>query len=79
MQGLRILLYCLTMADKQPENKKGKQLSLAEYAAIKEKLAKSRLKLNFPIIIKFCCILPIGYLIFLVAYYLFYLRFVAER
>ena len=34
--------------------KKGKQISVEEYTKIKEKLAKSRLKLSFPWIVKIC-------------------------
>ena len=60
-------------------NKKGKQLSLAEYAKIKEKLAKSKLKLHFPWIIKICFIVPAVYCLFLIIYYLASLRFIAEH
>ena len=41
---------------------KSKQLSLEEYAKIKEKLAKSKLKLTFPWIIKVCFIVPLALL-----------------
>jgi hypothetical protein len=58
---------------------KTKQLSLKEYAKIKEKLAKSKLKLTFPWIIKVCFIVPVAYCIFLVIYYLVHLRFLAEH
>lgn len=67
------------MSDKKPTNSKAKQLSLEEYAKIKEKLAKSRLKLHFPLIVKICFIIPLAYCLFLVAYYLLYLRFIAEH
>jgi len=67
------------MADKTINSGKAKQLSLDEYAKIKEKLAKSKLKLNFPWIIKFCFIVPLIYCIFLVIYYLLQLRFLAEH
>lgn len=67
------------MADKKPTNQKGKQLSLEEYGKIKEKLAKSRLKLHFPLIIKICFFIPLTYVVFLIFYYLFYLRFLAEH
>jgi len=66
------------MADK-PNKMKAKQLSLEEYAKIKEKLAKSRLKLTFPWIIKLCFIVPILYCVFLIFYYLFQLRFLAQH
>jgi hypothetical protein len=62
-----------------PSSNKGKQLSLEEYAKIKEKLAKSKLKLSFPWIIKICFIVPLVYVLFLVLYYLIHIRFVAEH
>ena len=67
------------MAEAKPNTKKAKQLSLAEYAKVKEKLAKSKLKLNFPLFIKACFIIPLAYVIFLIIYYLAQLRFIAER
>ena len=56
-----------------------KQLSLEEYAKIKEKLAKSKLKLSFPLIIKVCFIIPLLYAVFLIIYYLVHLRFLPEH
>ncbi len=67
------------MATPSAPNKKGKQLSLEEYAKIKEKIAKSRLKLQFPLIVKICFFVPLAYCLFLIFYFLFYLRFVAQR
>jgi hypothetical protein len=67
------------MAEKTATPKKNKQLSLEEYAKIKEKLAKSKLKVNFPWIIKLIFIVPALYLVFLVIYYLVYLRFIAQH
>ena len=67
------------MAAKPPASKKDKQLTLEEYAKIKEKLAKSKLKLTFPWIIKLCFIVPLIYFAFLIIYYLIYLRFLAEH
>ena len=61
------------------ENKKAKQLSLEEYSKVKEKRAKSRLQLQFPLIIKICFIVPVAYCAFLIIYYLLYLRFIAEH
>ena len=52
---------------------------MEEYAKIKEKLAKSKLKLTFPWIIKVCFIVPLFYCVFLVIYYLAQLRFIAEH
>ncbi len=66
------------MAQEQTK-KKTTQLSLEEYNKIKEKQAKSKLKLHFPWTVKFFLIFPALYLIFLVAYYLLYIRFVAQR
>lgn len=73
--------WCYTlviMAEKSP-NPKAKQLSLAQYAKIKEKVAKSKLKLTFPWIIKVCFIVPLVYCVFLIIYYLWQLRFMAEH
>ena len=67
------------MAEKSSAPQKAKQLSLEEYAKIKEKLAKSKLKLTFPWIIKVCFILPAAYCVFLIIYYLAQLRFLAEH
>jgi len=58
---------------------KDKQLSLEEYSKIKEKLAKSKLKLTFPWIIKACFIVPLVYMVFMVIFYLVHVRFVAEH
>ena len=68
-----------TMADKAPTSQKAKQLTLEEYAKIKGKLTKSKLKLNFPWIIKVCFIIPLLYCVFLIIYYLVQLRFLAEH
>ncbi len=67
------------MAQKSPNTQKTKQLTLEEYAKIKGKLAKSKLKLTFPWIIKVCFIIPLGYCLFLIIYYLAQLRFIAEH
>ena len=67
------------MAGKSSLSKKAKQLTLDEYAKIKEKLAKSKLKLTFPNIIKACFIIPLIYCVFLIIYYISQLRFLAEH
>jgi hypothetical protein len=67
------------MAESTANPKKAKQLSIEEYNKIKGKLAKSKLKLSFPWIIRVCFIVPIVYCIFLVIYYLIQLRFIAEH
>jgi hypothetical protein len=67
------------MAEKTPTSKKAKQLTLEEYAKIKDKVAKSKLKLSFPWIIKVCFIIPVLYCVFLIIYYLIQLRFIAEH
>jgi len=67
------------MAQNPPTSQKAKQLSLEEYAKIKDKLARSKLKLTFPLIIKVCFFIPVVYLLFLVIYYLAQLRFMAEH
>jgi hypothetical protein len=61
------------------DSSKHKQLSLEEYTKIKTKLAKSRLKLTFPWIIKACFIIPVVYCLFLIIYYIAHLRFLAEH
>ncbi len=67
------------MADKKSSNQKGKQLSLEEYSKIKEQRAKSRLKLHFPLLVRICFFIPLAYALFLIIYYLAYLRFVSEH
>ena len=66
------------MAEKTPAVKKT-QISLEDYLKIQEKQAKSKLKLHFPLMVKIIVGVPIGYLIFLIVYFLIYLRFVAEH
>jgi hypothetical protein len=65
------------MAEKQP--KKKSQLSLDEYNKIKEKRAQSKLKLHFPWPVKLFILLPVGYIAFLIVYYLLHLRFATEH
>lgn len=65
------------MADK-PAAKKG-QISLEDYVKLKEKRAKSRLKLHFPWLVRFVMAIPVAYLIFLIVYFLVSLRFKAEH
>ena len=67
------------MAQNSSKSQKAKQLSIEEYSKIKEKLAKSKLKLTFPWIIKACFFIPLFYCVFLVIYYLVQLRFIAEH
>jgi len=52
---------------------------MEEYAKIKGKLAKSKLKLTFPWIIKVCFIVPLIYFLFLIVYYSLHLRLLAEH
>lgn len=66
------------MADKKPV-KKTPQLSLEEYNKIKEKRAKSKLQVHFPWWIKMFLIGPIVYFVFMVVYYIIYIRFVADH
>jgi len=76
------MLRCYTIKNmvQNPANtKKAKQISIEEYTKVKEKLAKSKLKLTFPWIIKICFIAPLLYCLFLVIYYLAQLRFIAEH
>lgn len=67
------------MVEKSPASPQKRQLTLEEYSKIKEKLNISKLKLNFPWIIKACFIIPIVYGLFLLIYYLINLRFLAEH
>jgi len=67
------------MTTNKPASKKVKQLTMEEYSKIKEKLAKSKLKLSFPGIIKALFIVPLVYCAFLIIYYLVHLRFLAEH
>ena len=67
------------MAEKSSGSNKNQQLSLEEYAKIKGKLMKSKLKLRFPWIIKVCFIIPLVYCLFLIIYYVTQLRFLAEH
>lgn len=60
-------------------NKKAPQMSLDEYNKVKEKRAASKLKLQFPLPIKFFLLLPIAYFIFLICYYLLHIRFAATH
>ncbi len=63
-----------------PEAKpKKSQISLQDYIKVKEKNAKSRLKLHFPLPIKIILAVPAAFFIFLVLYFLLHLRFVAEH
>ena len=65
------------MADK-PIVKKS-QVDLEDYIKIKEKRAKSKLKLHFPWLLRIIIAVPCAYLLFLLLYFLFYLRFVPEH
>ncbi len=67
------------MAQESSSPPKKKQLTLEEYAKIKEKLAKAKLKLTLPWGIKICFICVLLYFVFLVIYYLAHLRFLAEH
>ncbi|MBF0511032.1 MAG: hypothetical protein HQL13_01745 [Candidatus Omnitrophica bacterium] len=60
-------------------SKRVKQISIEEYNKIKEKIAKSKLKLQFPLVIRICLIVPLLYGIFLILYFLIHVRFVAEH
>jgi hypothetical protein len=66
------------MAD-QKNNKKAPQLTLEEYNKVKEKNAQSKLKLQFPLLIKLLLGVPITYFLFLVVYYLMHIRFATEH
>jgi hypothetical protein len=67
------------MAQNSPGSSKNKQLSIEEYDKIKEKLTKSKLKLNFPWKIKILFAIPLAYCLFLIIYYLLHLRYLAEH
>ena len=59
----------------QKNVKKAPQISLEEYNKVKEKRAQSKLKLHFPLGVKIFVILPLLYFVFLIVYYLLYIRF----
>ena len=65
------------MADSK--NTPGRQMSLAEYEKIKEKRAQTRLKLHFPWPVRILLGIPLSILIFLIIWYLVYVRFIAEH
>ena len=67
------------MSPEPKANQKGKQMTLAEYMKIKEQVAKSKLKLHFPWIIKVCFAIPAAYCLFLIIYFLVQLRFLSEH
>lgn len=67
------------MSPPTTQTKKARQLSLEEYNKIKEKRAKSKLKLHFPWPIKLVIAVPFFYCLFLIVYYLTYIRWAAER
>ena len=67
------------MADKPAASGKDKQIPLAEYLKIKEKNAKSKLKLQYSPAVLMIIAVPAGYFIFMIVYFLVYLRFVAQR
>ena len=69
--------YDLTMADKLPAKKN--QLTLEEYLKLKDKRAKSKLKLHFPWLVRFVIAIPAAYLVFLIVYFMISLRFIAEH
>ena len=66
------------MADTAKAPKKD-QLTLEQYMKVKEKLAKSKLKLHVPLLVKVIIGLPMAYILFLMVYFVLYLRFVAEH
>ena len=67
------------MAQNYSRFSKSHQLSLKEYAKIKEKLTKAKLKLTFPWKIKILFAIPLVYGLFLIFYYLTHLRYLAEH
>ena len=67
------------MADKPAASGKDKQIPLAEYLKIREKNAKNKLKLHYSPTVLMIIAVPAGYFIFLIVYFLVYLRFVAQR
>jgi hypothetical protein len=62
----------------KPEEKKS-QISIDDYLKLKEKRAKSKLKLHFPMALKVIFAVPAVYFLFLMFYFLLHLRFLAEH
>jgi hypothetical protein len=56
-----------------------KKLSIEEYSKLKEKIAKSKLSLQFPLMIKLGIALPLAYLLFMVIYYIVHIMHLAEH
>ncbi len=67
------------MANTSDKTKKSTKLSLTEYTKLKDKIGKSKLKLQFPLMIKLAIALPLTYLLFMVIYYIIHLRHLAEH
>ncbi len=63
----------------QKSSKKITQLSLEENNKVKEKKAKDKLQLHLPLGVKIFIALPLFYGVFLIAYYLLYIRFANEH
>ena len=66
------------MADKIAVVKKS-QIGIDEYLKIKENRAKSKLKIYLPLLVQLMVAVPAGYFIFLIIYFLIYLRFLPEH
>lgn len=66
------------MADKPPGAPKS-QVGLEEYLKTREKRAKNKMKLRFPMWVVFLTAIPAAYLVFLIIYFLVRLRFLAEH
>ena len=66
------------MAGKSASSK-SRQLTLEEYAKVKEKLAKSKLKLNLPVVAKICFAVPLAYLVLLIIFFLAHVRLLPEH
>ena len=67
------------MAEKPSSPKKAAQIPFADYLKIKEKKAKDKLKLHLPPLVLIILTIPAAYFIFMLLYFLVYIRFVAEH
>ncbi len=71
--------YTLRMAEKPPVTPKKTQLGLDDYMKVKEKRAKEKLKLRFPLLVKILIAVPIVYCVVIIIYFLLKIRFLAEH
>ena len=65
------------MADKPAAQKP--QVGIEEYLKSKEKRAKSKLQLHIPLALKWVIAVPAAFVLLLILYFIFHLRFLPEH